>query len=65
MPVILIAVTVTNLTNKMLICPSNWLKRLFQKEASFIKESDKFDEIQVDFMGGEPLYELYSDQRDS
>lgn len=35
--------------------PVELAKEIISKEASFIKESDKFDEIQVDFMGGEPL----------
>lgn len=30
-------------------------KEIISKEARFVANSDKFDEIQVDFMGGEPL----------
>ena len=30
-------------------------KEIILKEAHMVAESDRFDEIQVDFMGGEPL----------
>lgn len=30
-------------------------KQLIRDEAAFVKHSDKFEEIQIDFMGGEPL----------
>lgn len=30
-------------------------KDIILREADFVSQSDRFDEIQVDFMGGEPL----------
>lgn len=33
----------------------DFAKEIIIKEAKFVAESDKFDELQVDFMGGEPL----------
>lgn len=30
-------------------------KSIIIQESEFVKQSDKFEEIQIDFMGGEPL----------
>ena len=35
--------------------PFELAKEIILKEIDFVKKSDKFDEIQIDFMGGEPL----------
>ena len=33
----------------------NLAKNVISREAKFVKESDDFDELEIDFMGGEPL----------
>ena len=33
----------------------NLAKEIILKEAQFVKESDEFDELEIDFMGGEPF----------
>ena len=34
---------------------SDLAKELILREAQFVKESDQFDELEIDFMGGEPF----------
>ena len=33
----------------------NLAKDIISREASFVSENDSFDELEIDFMGGEPL----------
>lgn len=54
-PVTSIVAIAMNRTKKNAFMDSDLAKEIISREAQFVKDSDDFDELAIDFMGGEPL----------